>query len=91
MATALQMVSWGVEVNDYGNAILDGNGNFKKVKGEGMSRGDVAADDRLCRKNGWKGGNYKNLNLPFETLLLAQDRKIRERMCSGSRTLSTIF
>ncbi|MDA8418163.1 MAG: class II fructose-bisphosphate aldolase, partial [Desulfobacteraceae bacterium] len=37
VATALQMVSWGLEVNDYGNAILDEGGNFIKVKGEGVS------------------------------------------------------
>ena len=37
VATALQMVSWGLEVNDYGNAILDESGNFKKVPGEGVS------------------------------------------------------
>jgi fructose-bisphosphate aldolase class II len=32
VATALQMISWGLEVNDYGNAILDANGDFIKVK-----------------------------------------------------------
>jgi len=37
VATALQMISWGLEVNDYGNAQLDGNGNFIKVKGEGIT------------------------------------------------------
>src|SRR5512135_1690365 len=37
VATALQMISWGVEVNDYGNAILDENGAFRKVKGQGVS------------------------------------------------------
>ena len=31
VATALQMVSWGLDVNDYGNAILDADGNFKKL------------------------------------------------------------
>src|SRR4030066_47154 len=37
VATALQMISWGLEVNDYGNAILDENKNFKKVKGAGAT------------------------------------------------------
>jgi len=32
-------------------------------------------------KQGWKGGNYKKLNLPFETKLLGQAREVRERMC----------
>ena len=35
VATALQMISWGLEVNDYGNAQLDADGGFIKVEGEG--------------------------------------------------------
>jgi len=83
VATALQMVSWGVEVNDYGNAILDGDGNFKKVKDQGMSEEMWQKMTTLAAKNGWKGGNYKNLNLPFDNLLLAQDRAVRDRMSKG--------
>jgi len=37
VATALQMISWGLDVNDYGNAILDENGDFVKVMGEGVT------------------------------------------------------
>ena len=37
VATALQMISWGLEVNDYGNAIMDANKNFKKVPGAGVT------------------------------------------------------
>jgi fructose-bisphosphate aldolase class II len=81
VATALQMVSWGLEVNDYGNAILDDNGNFKKVVGEGMSEEMWEKMTAFAAEKGWKAGNYKNINLPFERLLLAQDRSIRERMC----------
>jgi len=29
VATALQMISWGLEVNDYGNAILDDSGCYR--------------------------------------------------------------
>ncbi|MDK9708597.1 MAG: class II fructose-bisphosphate aldolase [Desulforhopalus sp.] len=83
VATALQMVSWGVEVNDYGNAILDADGNFIKVKDQGMSEEMWLKMTALAAKNGWKGGNYKNLNLPFESLLLSQPRAIRERMSKG--------
>lgn len=81
VATALQMVSWGVEVNDYGNAIMDDDGNFKKVTGEGMSDDLWAAMVDYAGKQGWKGGNYKKLNLPFENKLLGQPRSVRERMC----------
>jgi hypothetical protein len=34
-----------------------------------------------AEKQGWQGGNYKKLNLPFETKLLSQPREVRERMC----------
>ena len=80
VATALQMVSWGLEVNDYGNAILDESGNFKKVTGEGVSEEMWERMTAYAAEKGWKAGNYKNLNLPFERLLLAQERAIRERM-----------
>ncbi|HEY6838612.1 MAG TPA: class II fructose-bisphosphate aldolase [Geobacteraceae bacterium] len=80
VATALQMISWGVEVNDYGNAILDESGNFKKVKGEGMTEELWAEMVAYAESKGWKKGDYKNLNLPFENKLLAQPKEIRERM-----------
>ena len=80
VATALQMVSWGVEVNDYGNAILDESGNFIKVKGEGMSEEMWAEMVAYANDKGWKGGNYKSLNLPFEPKLMGQPKAVRERM-----------
>jgi fructose-bisphosphate aldolase, class II len=83
VATALQMISWGVEVNDYGNAILDESGNFKKVKGEGMTEELWAEIVAFAESKGWKKGDYKNLNLPFENKLLAQPAAVRERMSRG--------
>jgi len=80
VATALQMVSWGVEVNDYGNAILDENGNFKKVEGEGVTEENWQKMVDYAAEKGWKSGNFKKLNLPFENILLAQEREVRERM-----------
>ncbi len=80
VATALQMVSWGVEVNDYGNAIQDSDGNFIKVPGQGVSEEMWQRMTKYAADKGWRGGNYKNLNLPFENLLLAQERAVRERM-----------
>ena len=80
VATALQMVSWGVAVNDYGNAIQDSDGNFIKVAGEGVSEEMWQRMTKYAAEKGWKGGNYKNLNLPFENLLLAQQKSVRERM-----------
>lgn len=80
VATALQMISWGLEVNDYGNAQLDANGNFIKVKGEGVTEELWAEMVAYATDKGWKKGDYKSLNLPFENKLLAQPKEIRERM-----------
>lgn len=80
VATALQMVSWGVKVNDYGNAILDESGNLIKVKGSGVSEEMWAEMVGYSQSKGIKGGDYKKLNLPFENKLLTQPKEIRERM-----------
>ncbi len=80
VATALQMVSWGVEVNDYGNALTDDSGNFKKVKGEGVSEEVWERMVACAEDKGWSGGNYKNLNLVVDNWLMAQPRAVRERM-----------
>jgi len=80
VATALQMVSWGLEVNDYGNAQMDEKGSFIKVKGEGMTEELWEEMVAFAQSKGWKKGDYKNLNLPFENKLLAQPAPIRERM-----------
>jgi len=80
VATALQMISWGVQVNDYGNAILDAEGNFSKVKGEGVSEELWTEMVAYAQAKNWKKGDYKNLNLPFENKLLAQPKEIRDRM-----------
>jgi len=80
VATALQMISWGLEVNDYGNAQLDASGAFIKVVGEGMTEELWAEMVAHAESKGWKKGDYKNLNLPFENKLLAQPSGVRERM-----------
>jgi fructose-bisphosphate aldolase class II len=80
VATALQMLSWGLEVNDFGNAQLDAQNNFIKVPGQGVEEDMWQAMAAYADKQGWKGGNYKKLNLPFETKLLGQAKEVRERM-----------
>ncbi len=80
VATALQMVSWGLEVNDDGNAILDASGNFVKVQGEGVSEEMWASVVAFADAQGWKGGEYKKLNLPLANKFLGQSADIRERM-----------
>ena len=80
VATALQMISWGLEVNDYGNAQLNAQGEFIKVEDQGVTDQMWAAMVAYAQKQGWKGGDYKKLNLPFENKLLAQPAEIRTRM-----------
>jgi fructose-bisphosphate aldolase class II len=80
IATAMQMISWGLEVNDYGNAQLDADGNFIKRKGEGMTEELWAEMAAYAESKGWKKGDYKNLNLHFENKLMAQPLEVRERM-----------
>ena len=79
VATALQMVSWGVRVNDYGNAFLDDDGEFAKVSGDGVSDELWAKMVAYAKENGIRGVNYKKLNRPFENHLLSQPAEIRER------------
>ena len=80
VATALQMVSWGLEVNDYGNAVLDASGDFIKVPGEGVTEELWQAMRAYAEDKGWKKGDYKSLNLVFENRIMGQPRAVRERM-----------
>ncbi len=82
VATALQMLSWGLEVNDYGNAILDSNDHFIKVKGEGLDEGLWAEMIEYAESRDFKKGDFKKLNLPFEDKILAQNSEVQERMVS---------
>jgi fructose-bisphosphate aldolase class II len=80
VATALQMVSWGLEVNDYGNAFLDAEGRFVKVPDQGMTETLWQEMVAYAQARALKAGDYKKLNLPFENKLLGQPREVRERM-----------
>ncbi|MBW1892206.1 MAG: class II fructose-bisphosphate aldolase [Deltaproteobacteria bacterium] len=80
VATALQMISWGLEVNDYGNAILDENGDFIKIEGQGVDEKVWEKMLDYAESNGIKGGNFKKLNIVFENVFLGQPKDIRERM-----------
>ncbi|SPD71921.1 Fructose-bisphosphate aldolase [uncultured Desulfobacterium sp.] len=83
VATALQMITWGVKVNEFGNAQLDENGDFIKVRGEGVTEEVWADMAAYAKEKGIKGGNYKKLNLPYENKLHAQPADVRERMIKG--------
>ncbi|MFO7739179.1 MAG: class II fructose-bisphosphate aldolase [Desulfatiglandaceae bacterium] len=83
VATALQMITWGVKVNDYGNALLDENGEFVKMPDQGVSEPVWAEMVGYAKEKGFKAGDYKKLNLPFENKLHAQSGDFRERMVAG--------
>jgi len=83
VATALQMVSWGLKVNEYGNAVQDENKNFIKMPGAGVSEAMWDQMVVYATEKGWKGGDFKKLNKPFENRLLGQPREVRERMVKG--------
>ena len=83
VATALQMISWGVKVNEFGNAIMDDQKNLIKLADAGVTDEMWAEMVAYAQNKSLKAGDYKNLNLPFENKLLAQPKDIRERMAKG--------
>ena len=83
VATALQMISWGVKVNEYGNAYLDENGEFVKMPEKGMTEALWVEILEYAKSKNIKAGDYKKLNLTFENKLLGLPREVRERMCKG--------
>jgi fructose-bisphosphate aldolase class II len=83
VATALQMISWGVKVNEFGNAFLDDNGEFFKLLGEGMSESLWNEMVAYAKSKGIKAGDYKKLNLPYENKMMGQTREVRKRMAKG--------
>ena len=85
VATALQMISWGVSVNDYGNAQVDEAGEFLKDQDRGVTVDMWRQMVAYAHEKGLKGGNYKKLNRPFENQLLGLPHGIRARMVAGVR------
>jgi len=83
VATALQMISWGLKVNEYGNAEMDENGNFIKLPDLGPSDQTWEKMVAFAKEKGWKGGDYKRLNRPFENKLLGLPAVERDRMVRG--------
>ncbi len=80
VATALQMISWGLAVNDFGNAILDDEGEFVKIAGQGVTEELWQEMVAYADAQGWKKGDYKKLNLVFENKIMGQAKMVRDRM-----------
>jgi len=83
VATALQMISWGLKVNEYGNAFQDEQGNFVKLSDSGVTDKLWNEMVEYANSKSIKGGDYKKLNLPFENKLFGQPRDVRDRMAKG--------
>lgn len=83
VATALQMISWGVKVNEFGNAFLDENKQLVKVPGLGMTEEMWEEIVAYGRSKDYKAGDFKSLNLPFENKLMGLPKDVRERMAKG--------
>ena len=83
VATALQMITWGVQVNEFGNAFLDEKGEFVKVPDRGVTDELWAEMVAYAKSKNLKAGDYKKLNLPFENKLLGLPKAVRERMAKG--------
>jgi len=83
VATALQMITWGVQVNEFGNAFLDEQGEFVKVPHQGVTDELWAEMTAFAKSKNLKAGDYKKLNLPFENKLLGLPKAVRERMAKG--------
>jgi fructose/tagatose bisphosphate aldolase len=88
VATALQMAGWGIDVNDYGNAILDSNGDLKKIKGEGLPEDIWEEMNEYAAKNNIKGNDFKKLNLPFENRILGIEKEVKEKMAKRVEDLA---
>jgi fructose-bisphosphate aldolase class II len=82
VATALQMILWGVEIDDFGNALLK-DGALVKAPGKGMTEELWAEMVAYGEAKKYKAGDFKSLNLPFENKILSQPKAIRERMAKG--------
>jgi len=83
VATALQMITWGVQVNEFGNAYLDEKGEFVKVSSQGVTDEMWAEMVTFAKSKNLKAGDYKKLNLPFDNKLMGLPRQIRARMTKG--------
>ncbi len=83
VATALQMISWGVKVNEYGNAYQDASGELVRDPRPALRNEMWAKMVAYAKEKGLKGGDCKKLNLPFESKLWAQPREMREGMIRG--------
>jgi fructose/tagatose bisphosphate aldolase len=80
VATALQMLAWGCEVDEAGNARLDVDGFPIKRRGEGVDDALWATMIERAKREGWRGSDAKRLCGPFEGLLQGQAERVRERM-----------
>jgi fructose-bisphosphate aldolase class II len=83
VATALQMISWGVQVNDDGNPVPGADGELCKRPGEGMTEELWVELVARAREAGLVPNDYKKLSRDFENRLLGQSAEVQNRMVEG--------
>jgi fructose-bisphosphate aldolase, class II len=83
VATALQMLSWGLKVNEFGNAEMDSSKNFIKDNGKGVSEEAWKHMVEAATKQGWKAGDYKKLNKEVDAELKKLPADIQARMAKN--------
>ena len=83
VATAFQMLSWGIEVNEYGNAVTDADSNFIKKPNEGVSNSLWAEMVKYAADKGFRMNDFRKINRAFENKLVSETRKVKERMTNA--------
>ncbi|MCL2807093.1 MAG: class II fructose-bisphosphate aldolase [Coriobacteriia bacterium] len=91
VATALMMISWGVSVNEFGNAELNEDKEFIKLSEKGATEALWSEMRAYAKANDWSGGNYKKLCLPFEIQLLNQSAAVQERMIADVKDFAYLM
>lgn len=82
VATALQMICWGLKVNEFGNAEMK-DGGFVKDPATGMRDEDWKHLVDIAQKKGWKAGDYKKLNSEVDEYLKKLPQDVQNRMSKG--------
>jgi len=80
VATALQMISWGIKVNEYGNVEFDQDGELQKIVDKGVDSAVWAEMKMYVKRKSFKIRDWKKLSLIFEDKLLSQPEVVRNRM-----------
>jgi fructose-bisphosphate aldolase, class II len=80
VATALQMVSWGLRSMSTATQPWMPTAISSRLPAKALPRNSGRQCGPLPTTGAGKKGDYKNLNLPFENKIMGQPKRVRERM-----------